>query len=55
MVDGIQEVSGKIGRPPTMLFSWEDQTSICSAFDAVRNEPCALRMRHGLGMVPLTD
>ncbi|KAL4722177.1 hypothetical protein ACLX1H_010952 [Fusarium chlamydosporum] len=34
MVDGIQEVSGKIGRPPTMLFSWEDQTSICSAFDA---------------------
>ncbi|RGP81515.1 hypothetical protein FLONG3_384 [Fusarium longipes] len=33
MIDGVQEVSGKISRPPTMLFNWEDQMSICSAFD----------------------
>ncbi|GKU19628.1 unnamed protein product [Fusarium langsethiae] len=34
MVDGVQEISSKISRPPTILFGWEDQGSICSAFDA---------------------
>jgi hypothetical protein len=33
MVDGIQEISSKISRPPTILFGWEDQGAICSAFD----------------------
>ncbi|KAM0403467.1 hypothetical protein ACHAQC_001077 [Fusarium culmorum] len=34
MVDEIQEISRTISRPPTMLFSWEDQGGICSAFDS---------------------
>ncbi|CEI69258.1 hypothetical protein FVEN_g3988 [Fusarium venenatum] len=33
MVDRIQEISSKISRPPTILFGWEDQGAICSAFD----------------------
>ncbi|KAL6913650.1 hypothetical protein FSST1_011410 [Fusarium sambucinum] len=32
MVDRIQEISSKISRPPTILFGWEDQGAICSAF-----------------------
>ncbi|KAK6699026.1 hypothetical protein SNK05_011845 [Fusarium graminearum] len=35
MVDEIQEISRTISRPPTMLFSWEDQGGICSAFDSL--------------------
>ncbi|QPC79119.1 hypothetical protein HYE68_009871 [Fusarium pseudograminearum] len=34
MIDEIQEISRTISRPPTMLFSWEDQGGICSAFDS---------------------
>ncbi|RBR22353.1 uncharacterized protein FIESC28_04547 [Fusarium coffeatum] len=33
LTDGIEKVSGGISRPPTMLFSWEDQMAICSNFD----------------------
>lgn len=46
MVDEIEEISRTISRPPTMLFSWEDQGGICSAFDSVRHDPCDIRVSH---------